>query len=330
MNINMKLVIVTTLTAFATTSYAQKICVFDPLGSSGDNYSLIKDYALEAKKWGADISLKPYSDERLAALDFKSGKCDATSLTGIRARQFNGFVGSIDSAGGILNSEATKMVMTLMANPKLAADMIDHDTEVAGVSTLGSAYVIVNDRNINSLLRLAGKRFGALNYDKAIGVVVDKVGGIPVPVELKEMGPMFNNGNLDVIFVPLIAFKPLELNKGLGTKGAIARFPVATTTYDLLIHPDKFPEGYGQNSRTWFSSQLDRQLKIVKKIEDGIDPSYWMELSPNVTPGYLKIMREARLSLTRDGIYNKKMMGILKKVRCRQDPKNFECSLNDE
>lgn len=330
MSFKMKMVVAATLAVLATTSYAQKICVFDPLGSQGDNFSLIKDYAIEAKKWGADITLKPYSDERLAALDFKSGKCDATSMTGIRARQFNGFVGSIDSAGGVLNSEATKMVISLMANPKLAADMIDHDTEVAGVSTLGSAYVIVNDRSINSLLRLAGRRFGALNYDKAIGVLVDKVGGEAIPVELKEIGPMFNTGGIDIIFIPLIAFKPLELSKGVGTKGAIVRFPVATTTYDVLIHPDKFPDDYGQKSRAWFANQLNRQLVLVNKIEKGIDSKYWMELSPNVTPGYLRIMREARISLTKDGIYNKKMMGILKKVRCRQDPKNYECPLIDE
>ncbi|MBC7752338.1 MAG: hypothetical protein H7Z73_11610 [Candidatus Saccharibacteria bacterium] len=318
------------LTTLATSSYAQRICVFDPLGSSGDNYSLIKDYALAAKQWGADLILKPYSDERLAALDFKSGKCEAVALTGIRARQFNQFVGSIYSAGGILNSEATKMVITLMANPKLAADMIDHDTEVVGVSTLGSAYVIFNDRSINSLLRLAGRRFGALNYDKAIGVLVDKVGGEAISVELKEIGPMFNTGGIDVIFIPLIAFKPLEFNKGVGTKGAIVRFPVATTTYDVLIHPDKFPDDYGQKCRAWFANQLNRQLVLVNKIEKGIYSKYWMELSPNVTPGYLRIMREARISLTKDGIYNKKMMGILKKIRCRQDPKNYECLLNDE
>lgn len=330
MNIKMKFVVATTLTAFATASYAQKLCVFDPLGSSGDNYSLIKDYALAAKQWDADITLKPYSDERLAALDFKSGKCDAASLTGIRARQFNNFVGSIDSAGGVLGSEATKTVITLMANPRLAADMIDRDTEVVGVSTLGSAYVLVNDRSINTLLHLAGRRFGVLSYDKAIGVIVDKVGGESVPVELKEIGPMFNAGKIEVIFIPLIAFKPLELHKGMGVKGAIARFPVAATTYDVLIHQDKFPDGYGQKSRTWFARQLDRQMSTVSKIEKSIDPRYWMEISPNVTPGYLRIMREARLSLTRDGVYNKKMMGILKKVRCRQDPKNYECPLTDE
>ena len=330
MNIKTKVFVAAALSFFTMSSYAQTLCVFDPLGTSGDNYSYMTDYALAAQQWGADITLKPYSDEQLVAADFKAGRCDSAAMTGIRTRQFNSFVGSIDSAGGVLNNEATKMVVALMANPKLAPDMLNHDTEIAGVSTLGSAYVIVNDRNINSLLRLEGKRFGALSYDKAIGAIVDKVGGVVVPIELKEMGPMFNAGKLDVVFVPLIAFKPLELNKGIAAKGAIARFSVAATTYDVLIHPDHFPEGYGQKSRTWVARQLDRQIAEVHKIEKGIDSRYWMDLSPNVIPGYVKILREARIGLTKDGIYNKKMMGILKKVRCRQDPTNYECPLTDE
>ncbi len=330
MNIKIKMTVAATLSALAMSSYAQTMCVFDPLGSSGDNYSFMRDYALAAKQWGADITLKPYSDERLAAADFKSGRCDSTAMTGIRARLFNNFVGTIDSAGGVINNEETKTIISLMANPKLAPDMLSNDTEVAGVSTLGSAYVIVNDRNINSLLRLSGKRFGALDYDKAIPYIVEKINGEVVPIELKELGPMFNSGKLDVIFVPLVAFKPLELDKGLGNKGAVVRFTVAATTYDVLIHPDKFPDGYGQKSRTWVARQLDSQMSEVRKIEKGIDSRYWMDLSPNVIPGYYKIMREARLGLTKDGVYNKKMTGILKKIRCRQDPTNSECPLTDE
>jgi hypothetical protein len=330
LNITPKIFMAAALSFLSMSSYAQTLCVFDPLGTAGDHYSYMKDYALAAKQWDANITLKPYSDEKLVATDFKAGRCDSAAMTGIRTRLFNNFVGSIDSAGGVLNNEATKMVIALMANPKLATDMHSGDTEVVGVSTLGSAYVIVNDRKINSMLQLNGKRFGTLDYDKALGEIVNKVGGVVVPTELKEIGTRFNAGQFDVIFVPLIAFIPLELSKGLGTKGAIARFSVAATTYDVITHPDKFPEGYGPKSRAWVAKQLDRQLSDVHKVEKGIDSHYWMDLSPNVIPGYIKILREARIGLTKEGIYNKKMMGILKRFRCSQDPKNFECALMDE
>ena len=80
---------------------AQSLCVYDPMGAQGDSYAFMKDYALAAKQWGAEISLQPYPDDQRASDDFKSGKCDALATTGIRARQFNSFSGSIDSAGAV-------------------------------------------------------------------------------------------------------------------------------------------------------------------------------------------------------------------------------------
>lgn len=70
----MQLLMSATLTVVATYSHAQTLCVFDPLGSQGDNFSLMKDYAVAAKQWGADITLKPYPDEKLATNDFKIGQ----------------------------------------------------------------------------------------------------------------------------------------------------------------------------------------------------------------------------------------------------------------
>ena len=318
------------LLTLATSSYAQKVCVFDPLGTQGDIYSMMKDYALAAKQWGADITLKPYTDERIAAEDFKAGQCDGVSITGVRARQFNNFTGSIDAAGGLPNNNAARSVIALMASPKVAPYMLNKGYEVVGVSTLGSAYIVVNDRSINSLLKIMGKRFGVLDYDKAEDILVQKVGAQPVSVDLTSIGGKFNNGQVDVVAVPAMAFKPLELSKGIGTKGAIVRFPVAHVTSDILIRPSKFPDGYGQKSRIWVAEQLDRQMATVARVEKSIDARYWMDLPANDKLGYIKILREARLSLARDDIYNKKMMSILKKVRCGQEPTNFECSLNDE
>jgi hypothetical protein len=46
--------------------------------------------------------------------------------------------------------------------------------------------------------------------------------------------------------------------------------------------------------------------------------------------GYQKMMREARIDLTKRGIYDKRMMKLLWQFRCKQDPKNFECALQEE
>lgn len=326
----MKLLVPATLLAMATSSYAQTICVFDPLGSQGDNFSLMKDYAVASKQWGADITLKPYADEKLATNDFKSGKCDGAAITGIRVRAINEFVGTISAVTGIMNNEQAKTILALAGNPKLASDMNVKGSEVVGVTSLGFAYLMMRDRSNDTIDKIAKMRTGTLSYDKVQEIVIEKFGGKAVPIELTEVGTKFNSGQLDMIIVPPVAFKPLELYKGMGTKGAIMRFPVALTTFVVLTHPDKFPDGYGQQSRTWFVEQLGRQMGTMNKIEKSIDAKYWDTISPNVAPGYLKVIREARLSLTRDGIYDKKMIGILKKVRCKQDPTNYECPMKDE
>lgn len=329
MKTSMKIALVTTLITVATSSYAQTLCVYDPLGAQGNNFSLMKDYVLVAKQWGADITLKPYSDERLATEDFKSNKCDSTAITGIRARPLNNFVGTISSPVGVLTNEHIKTVLALMGNVKLAPDMLNNGIEVAGVTSLGFSYLIVKDRNINTIPKLSKAVVGVLSFDEVQQIVVEKLGSTTKPFELAEIGAAFNNRQVDAIVLPAVAFKPLEINKGVGTQGAMFRFPVALTTYDVLIHQNKFPNDFGQKSRSWFAGQIDRQMSEVNKIEKSIEPRYWADVALNLVPGYVRILREARISLTKDGIYNKKMIGILKEIRCRQNPTNYECSLTE-
>ncbi|HEE6387820.1 TPA: hypothetical protein R7R69_002667, partial [Acinetobacter baumannii] len=49
-----KIILLIASTCLTTTLYAkqQVVCVFDPIGKSGDAFALAKDYALEAKNWG--------------------------------------------------------------------------------------------------------------------------------------------------------------------------------------------------------------------------------------------------------------------------------------
>ena len=79
----------------------QVMCVFDLVGKNGDVFTLMKDYQLAAQNWGADIELRVGQNESVIAEDFKAGKCDAISVTGMRGRQFNDFTGSLDAIGAI-------------------------------------------------------------------------------------------------------------------------------------------------------------------------------------------------------------------------------------
>lgn len=125
----------------------------------------MKDYQLAAKTWGADIELKVATNEAVIAEDFKAGKCDGVSITGMRGRQFNPFTGSLDAIGAITDLACCQRCKGY--RPTFAKAMVNGKYEVAGVIPIGDAYLLVNDRNINTVAKAAGKKIAVLDYDEA-------------------------------------------------------------------------------------------------------------------------------------------------------------------
>lgn len=317
-------------TASLQAQAAQQVCVFDILGAQGEAFGMMKDYALAATKLGASLQLKAYTDERTASEDFKAGQCDAVLITGMRARQFNLFTGSLDSLGAIPTTQVMEKVMATLANPALAPKMTQGKYEVAGVSPAGAAYIFVKSRSINNIKALAGKKIAIFDYDKSQAIMVQKIGAQPVSSDITNFAAKFNNGAVDVIAAPALGYKPLELFKGLGKDGAIVRFPIIQLTYQLIINKEKFPADFGQKSRVYWEGQLPRALGMIKKAEAGIPAATWMDLPPADKDGYVVLMRESRISLTKDGIYDPTMMKVLKKSRCAVSSSDAECSQNLE
>ncbi|MBQ0722650.1 MAG: hypothetical protein KBT61_01390 [Paraperlucidibaca sp.] len=77
----------------------QTLCVYDLLGGAGDMVNIAKDYAVAAQNMGAKMSIKAYTDERVATEDLKAGECDSVMATGFRTRQFNPTAAALDSLG---------------------------------------------------------------------------------------------------------------------------------------------------------------------------------------------------------------------------------------
>lgn len=311
-------------------AYKPVMCVFDVVGQNGPAFAFAKDYALNARKWGADIKLEAYTDERLAAEDFKTGKCDGMAVTALRARAFNKFVGSIDSIGAVPSYKHLKAIIDLLAAPQSAKYMHSGEYEVAGIIPLGAAYVFVNDRSINSVEKAAGKKIAVLDYDKSQARIVQQLGAQPVSSEIINFGTKFNNGQVDIINAPAVAYQPLELYKGLGKKGGIYRFPLVQLTADLVIRTDKFPPGFGQKCREFTASKFDVAVATVDKSEASIPAQYWLDIPQQDKDKYDVMMRQARIQLTQEGFYDPKMMSILKKIRCRLNPSLGECTSSEE
>jgi len=184
---------------------AQTFCVWDPLGAQGDAYGMMRDYVLSAKNWGADITLRAYTDERVASEDFKAGQCDGVLITGLRARQFNKFAGSLDSVGAIPSYTHLRDVIDLLADPRLANNLTTGNYEMVGAVPIGAGYFFVNDRNINDLAKAAGKKVAVFDWDKSQAEMVKMIGAQPVSADVTTFAGKFNNGQVDIVVAPIYA-----------------------------------------------------------------------------------------------------------------------------
>lgn len=317
------------------------VCVWDVAGKTGDVYASATDYALAMQKSGADIELKSYVDERVAIEDFRAGQCDGVIATAFRTRQFNSVAGSLDSIGSttvVKNSkvdmdasyEVVRKVIQVFSSPQAAKLMVEGNYEVGGIFPLGAAYPIVRDRKINSVEALSGKKIAAFDYDKAQGVMIQRIGAQPVSVDVTNVGTKFNNGFVDMVTLPALAFKPLELYKGIGKTGGIGRFPIMIPTVQVIVNRTKFPEGFGEKSRQYWLSQFDRALSIIQTAEKGIPAAMWDELPAENIPKYVLMFRESRIEIAKQGLYNKVGLNIIKRARCSINPSDAECATKGE
>ncbi|WP_180096337.1 MULTISPECIES: putative solute-binding protein [unclassified Acinetobacter] len=330
-----------TLSAFAAIGFSAQaqaakidVCVFDLLGKSGESYQMAQEWALAAKGWGAEVNLIPRQDEAVADNDFKAGKCDGVFMTAMRARQYNKFAGSIDALGGAPSNAIAKRAISFALDKRNAAKMVTtlggKKYEVAGISPLGSAFIFVRDKNINSIEKAAGKKFAVLGYDDAQKIMVQRVGAQAVISDVSNFVAKFNNGQVDMVGAPAYAYKPLEIYKGLGNHGAMFNFPVLQVTADFVIRPEQFPAGFGQKSRDWFVKNLPKAMSMINRLEGEIPAKYKMNLSAEDKTKYQKMLRDGRMDMTKRGIYDPAMMSVLKRARCSVEKTNFECSLGGE
>lgn len=322
---------------------AARMCVFDFLGTSGDAFNLARDFAVAMQREGVELELKGYNDEGLALNAYISGQCDGLLATGFRTRQFNAVATSTDSIGattivrnGNVDIASTyevlrKLIHTYASpSPQVAKLMVQGEHEVAGIAPAGVAYPFVVDRKLNSVEALAGKRIIALAYDPAQAAMIQRIKAIPVPATISDFHLKFNSGQVDMLAAPTMAFLPLELQKGLGSKGAITRFPLLVVTYQTVIRHSKFPAGFGAQARTFWAGQFDRVMQLIRRADASVPPQAWMDLEPQDNVRYTQLLRESRIQLTQQGLYDKRGLKILKRIRCHVNPSDGECATKQE
>lgn len=309
------------------------VCVFDIIGSAGDQYNIMRDYATAAVGQGYRLDLKVYTDENIAAEDLKASQCDAAVLTGIRGRQFNSFSGSLDSIGAVPNYDALRTVIQVIAsgNPKINQQLKQGAFEVMGVAPMGAAYLFVKDQSINNVNALAGKSIAVMSYDEAQGKMAARVGMSPVMSDITNFSGRFNNGSVDICFAPVMAYSALELYKGMAPNGGIIDYTLGQLTMQVIARDDRFSDEFAAWSRKYFADTVFAQaMRVINSAEQGVDDKWWIRISDADRLRYDEMMRDARIELTEKGVYSADMMSLLRNIRCRLDASRAECSDNRE
>lgn len=305
---------------------ARTICVWDPVGKSGPIFSVVIDRLTKIAQIGMNVELKAYTNEGILTEDLKAGQCDAALFTGLRARSFNNYTGTLDALGAVPDSKHMRLLMKAITSSKAADHMENGQYVVMGYAPLGAVYLFVNDRKISTLADVAGKRFAVLDYDQQQMKMVANIGAQPVPTSIANLGSKFNNRVVDILAAPLVAYNALELYKGIGASGGVSSYPLFHMTLQMVGRVDKFPREFAQLLREDFFAQYDEIEKQVDAQVGEFPDSIWIPVPEEKLPEYRSLMQSSRVKLRNEGYYDPDMLTLARKVRCKFAPTGSECT----
>jgi hypothetical protein len=321
--------------ATAWAAAVPSICIWDPLGKGGQIFDTAKSYALAMQKQGIEINVKVYSDEKVAAEDFRVGQCEGLLASSMRTRPYNTVTATLDAGGvatvvrnGKIDMDASYQVIAkaiqVLAAPGADKLNVQDRFEVAGIAPMGAIYIFVHDKAIFKR-GFAGVRMPAFDNDKVQAYLIAKAGAQPVSVDMRNFVTTFNNGNTDVVFAPAVAYQPLEIHKGVGNSGGASRFPLTFSSLQLVIDRNKFPEGFGLKSRQYWAEQTATLVSVVRKTESSLPANIWVDYEAEEGVKFVKNQRDTRVELANKGFYDKQGLKLMKKVRCSVYGEPTEC-----
>jgi hypothetical protein len=172
---------------------------------------------------------------------------------------------------------------------------------------------------------LAGKSIAVLEYDVAEANMAKRVGMSPVMSDITNFSTRFNNGSVDTCFAPIFGYSALELYKGMQPDGGIIDLVLGQLSAQLILRKDLFPSDFADQSRKYLAGQFDRAMRIINNADGEVNEKWWINISDAETTRYDEMFRQARIDLANQGVYNKDMMSLLRKVRCKGNPSRAEC-----
>ena len=302
------------------------MCVWDPLGKAGPAGQIMKEAQIVAHSWGINLTFDVYTEERIPIDEFKLGRCDMVNLLDFRAREFNSFTGSLGAVGAIQSYEQLGVIIKSLSSEKASKLMKVGDYEVVGIGPAGAIFLFTRDRSILQPGDFAGKRMAVIDDIPEASYLTKKHGITPVSSAIFNSMLKFNNGVVDLTTAPAIVYEPFEMYKGLEPNGGIYKEPLLYITMQIVARADKLPPGIAQKTREYALKKFPDFVKFVKDPEATIPEKYWITIPDDLIDFWHEDFRESRLHLADMGIYDRKTLKLMRKVRCKFNPDHAECS----
>lgn len=303
----------------------RRICIWDIVGRNGPVFTAAMEQRALALEYGVNLEMVPYTNESIMVDEFKSGRCDAALMSGLRARLFNLYTGTVDAIGAVPSQDHMRLLLQVLSHPRQAGKMISGDYVVMGIFPAGAAHIFVNDRSISTLANAAGKKVAVLDYDPTQANMVASIGATPISTDIVSAPNKFNNGVVDILAAPLIAYEPLELYKGMGDNGGIVEYPLTQLTMQLLGRKDKFPNEVAQLIREAVFENYDMVVKRLEQEAKRVPDHWWIPISETEQREYEVMMESARIALREQNYYDADMLSLQNRVRCKVDASRPEC-----
>ncbi|MCG2581715.1 MAG: DUF6091 family protein [Marinobacter sp.] len=303
-----------------------RVCIWDIFGRSGPVFAAAQEQRKKILEFGVNVEMVPYTSESVMVEELKSATCDAALMSGLRARIFNRYTGTLDSIGGFPEREQMRLALKLMADSRSADRMVSNGYVVMGIAPAGAAHVFVDDREINTLAKAAGKRVAVLDYDPVQAEMISGIGATPVVADIVNAPNMFNTGVVDVLAAPLAAYEVMELYKGLEPDGGIVDLPLTHISAQLIGRSEVVPNELAQFVREAFYQGFDEIVSRVRMEEEKVPDKWWIEIPAEDRLEYDRMMQQARLELRDKGYYSADMLTLQRKIRCRANGAREECT----
>ena len=300
-------------------------CVWDVLGKQGPIYTAAVDQSLRMKHYGITMDVEAYTDEQDVVDKLKSGECDTSVMSGAQAKQFNDFTGSIEALGGVPSRKHMKYLLQVLASTHAHTKMQQGNYHIVGVIPIGENYLFTHSGKKPTIKRIFTGKASVVGSDVSQKALFDAFGmKIIQEKNTAAAAGSYNLSDADVVMSPLVGYNMFNLGAGL-KYGSIVDYPMSQMTLQVVSRIDTIPLEVGQFLREDMFVKLNMMYREVEKNSREVPRDKMFKFSSREEKILDTKIASIRDEVTKSGGYNKGMMKLQRKIRCKIDKTLQEC-----